>query len=312
MNLIDGFSVGHWTDTTHATGCTVILCPPNTVASAEVRGGSPGSRELALLEVDKKMDRIDAVLLTGGSAYGLAAADGVMQWLASRSIGYKTPWAIVPIVPAAVIFDLNLGTPSVRPGPAEGAAACEAATTRIAAMGNVGVGTGATIGKWSGIEGRMKGGFGAAEWTNGSVRLQVLVAVNGVGDVLDESGSILAGARMNDGTFAAVRSPLRPFSPGRVLGATNTTLAILLTNAALTKGECFKLSQRMHDGMARCVVPVHTSFDGDATFALSNGTQEVDRDLLAEAAAVTTAEAIRAAIRHARPLHGVPAVSTPA
>lgn len=312
MQLLDGFLLGHWTDSTNGTGCTVLRCPPRTVASCEVRGSSPGSRELVLLNIDKKTEEVHAVVLTGGSAYGLAAADGVAQWLERQGTGYRTPWGIVPIVPAAVVFDLNVGSFDVRPGPKEGAWACEAARPTVAVQGNVGAGTGATVGKWSGIEGRMKGGFGIAEWHDGDLCVQALAVANAVGDVIDHDGSIIAGARASQGGFAAELSPLRPFERGKVLDRTNTTLAVLLTNAGLSKVQCFRLAQRMHDGMSRAVVPVHTSFDGDTTFALSAGVIAADIDLLGECAAQLTSEAIRSAVRHASEAFGIPAASSAA
>jgi L-aminopeptidase/D-esterase-like protein len=310
LRLLDGFRLGHWTDETHGTGCTVLLCPPGTMASAEVRGSSPGSRELALLAVDKKMDQIHALVLTGGSAYGLAAADGVMRWLEERGIGYRTPWGVVPIVPAAVIFDLNVGSWDVRPGPEQGRMACDSADVVVEKQGSVGAGTGATIGKWKGLEGRMRGGFGVADWREGTLVIQVLAVVNAVGDILDASGAILAGAKEADGTFAAGRAPLRPFARGRVLERTNTTLVALITNARLSKVECQRVAQRLHDGLARTIVPVHTSYDGDVTFALSSGGESSDLDLIAECGAQVAAEAIRSAVRHAADGFGVPSFSS--
>jgi L-aminopeptidase/D-esterase-like protein len=281
------------------------------MASAEVRGSSPGSREMTLLAVDKKMDQVHAILLTGGSAYGLAAADGVMRWLEERGIGYRTPWGVVPIVPAAVIFDLNVGSWSIRPGPEQGRLACESAEPFISSQGSIGVGTGATVGKWNGLEGRMRGGFGAAEWRQGTVVVQVLAAVNAVGDVLDERGTIIAGAREPDQSWTADRHPLRPFARSRVLDQTNTTLMVLLTNARFTKVECLRVSQRMHDGLARAIVPVHSSYDGDVSFALSCGGESADLDLVAECGAHLAGEAIRNAVRHATSAFGVPSVSGP-
>lgn len=308
IRLLDGFRLGHWTDAENGTGCTVLLCPPQTMASAEVRGSSPGSREMSLMAVDKKMDQVHAIVLTGGSAYGLASADGVMRWLEERGTGYRTPWGVVPIVPAAVIFDLNVSSWNVRPGPEQGRLACEAAIPVIEAQGSIGVGVGATVGKWNGLDGRMRGGFGAAEWRDGTLVVQAVVAVNAVGDVLDEQGQILAGARDPDGKWSGERSPLRPFVRGRVLDRTNTTLAVLLTNARLSKVECLRIAQRMHDGFARTIVPVHTSYDGDVSFALSCGGEAADLDVVAECGARLISEAIRAAVRSATTAFGIPAV----
>src|SRR5512139_3755088 len=202
LTSVPGFKVGHYTDPGNMTGCTVILCPPDTRASAEVRGNSPGSRELALLAPEKSMQEVHAILLTGGSAFGLAAADGVMQWLSEHDRGYQTPWVKVPIVPAAVVFDLNVGSSAVRPGPAEGRKSCDAATSDRVEEGNVGAGTGATVGKWAGMETWMKGGIGTAARKVGSLTVAALAVVNAVGDVLGENGAILAGARKK-GRFLA-------------------------------------------------------------------------------------------------------------
>jgi L-aminopeptidase/D-esterase-like protein len=281
------------------------------MASAEVRGSSPGSREMSLLAVDKKMDQVHAIVLTGGSAYGLAAADGVMRWLEERGTGYRTPWGVVPIVPAAVIFDLNVGSWEFRPGPEQGRLACEAAASVIDEQGSIGVGTGATVGKWNGLEGRMRGGFGAAEWREGTLVVQVIVAVNAVGDVLDEQGKVLAGAREPDGSWSAERSPLRSFARGRVLDRTNTTLAVLLTNAGFGKVECLRIAQRMHDGFARAIAPVHTSYDGDVSYALSCGGETADLDVVVECGARLIPEAVRNAVRLATPAFGIPAIGAP-
>ncbi len=309
ITKVPGFKVGHYTDTDALTGCTVILCPPKTRASCEVRGSSPGSRELALLAPDKKMQEVHAVLLAGGSAFGLSAADGVMKWLVEHNIGYETPWGKVPIVPAVVVFDLNVGSASRYPDSAAGYAACESASSIDVAEGNVGAGTGATLGKWKGIEHRMKGGVGTASESVNEVIVGALAVVNAVGDVIDAGGRVLAGARGDDGRFLGEHEPHRPFARGEVLQNTNTTLVVMATNADFTKVDLHRIAQRMHDGMARAVVPVHTSFDGDATFALSCGDVNTDFDLVAEIAASVTAEAIRRAVRAARSVSGVSAIN---
>jgi L-aminopeptidase/D-esterase-like protein len=251
------------------------------------------------------MQEVHAVLLTGGSAFGLAAADGVMKWLSEHNVGYQTPWAKVPIVPSAVVFDLNVGNGGVRPGASEGYQACANATSDPVAEGNVGAGTGATVGKWAGMETWMKGGVGSAFRQEGKLAVGVLAVVNAVGDVLDEQGRILSGARKGKDAFLAGKDGLRVFARGRVLESTNTTLAVAATNARLTKLQLYKISQRMHDGFARAIVPVHTSYDGDASFALSSGVVEADVDLVAELAADLAAQAIRRAVRAARSIPGV-------
>jgi L-aminopeptidase/D-esterase-like protein len=309
LTAVEGFKVGHYTDADAATGCTVILCPPGTRCSCEVRGSSPGSRELALLAPEKKMDEVNAVLLTGGSAFGLAAADGVVKWLEEHGIGYPTPWVKVPLVPSAVVFDLNVGSSVVRPDAASGYAACESASSGMVEEGNVGAGTGATVGKWKGLEFCMKGGIGTASTTAGDLVVGALVAVNAVGDVVDGNGNIIAGSRSTDGYFYGDSDKHRTFARGKVLDRTNTTLAVVATNANLSKIELFRISQRMHDGFARAIHPVHTTFDGDVSFALSWGNVRSDLDFVAEIAASLTAEAIRRAVRSARTMKGIPGLA---
>lgn len=308
ITAVPGFSVGHYTDHKGMTGCTVLLCPPNTTGSCEVRGNSPGSRELALLAPEKSMQEVHAVLLTGGSAFGLAAATGVVQWLEEQGIGYKTPWVKVPIVPAAVVFDLNVGKSDVRPDAASGYAACQAASQGPVEEGSVGAGTGTTVGKWNGMDYWMKGGVGSSSVDLKGLKVGVLAVVNAVGDVIDEKGMVLSGARMPDGTFFGALDPHRPLARGKVLKHSNTTLVVLATNAAFTKLHLFRIAQRMHDGMARAIVPAHTSYDGDVSFALSSGEVQADLDLVSELAALHTAEAIRRAVLAAgnAAIHGVP------
>ncbi|MBI2619892.1 MAG: P1 family peptidase [Ignavibacteriales bacterium] len=309
ITRVPGFKVGNVTDSVNATGCTVILCPPRTRASCEVRGNSPGSRELALLAPEKSMQEVHALLLTGGSAFGLAAADGVVQWLQENDVGYETPWAKVPIVPAAVVFDLNVGSKTVRPTAASGYEACRIASQQFA-EGSVGAGTGATVGKWAGVETWMKGGIGSASERIGDLIVGTLAVVNAVGDIIDEHGNIIAGARGKNRRFLAEENPLRTFARGKVLEKANTTLVVMATNADLGKLELFRVSQRMHDGMARAVAPVHTSYDGDVAFAFSAGKQETDFDFIAELSAQLTASAIRRAVRSATEVDGVPAIAS--
>jgi L-aminopeptidase/D-esterase-like protein len=309
LTAVQGFKVGHSTNREALTGCTVILCPPKTRASCEVRGSSPGSRELALLAPEKKMDEIHAILLTGGSAFGLAAAVGVVQWLEEHGIGYQTPWAKVPLVPSAVLYDLNVGTSSVRPDAAAGYAACENATNAKAEEGNIGAGTGATVGKWKGIEHCMKGGIGSASTTVGDLVVGCLAAVNAVGDILDAKGRILAGARSPDGKYYGDTEPHKVFKRGKVLERMNTTLAVTVTNAEFSKVDLFRIAQRMHDGFSRAINPAHTSFDGDVSFALSCGSVHADLDLVAEIAASLTADAIRRAVMSAKSTNGIPGLA---
>ena len=310
ITSVPGFMVGHYTDQKAMTGCTVLLCPPNTRGSCEVRGNSPGSRELALLAPEKSMQEVHAVLLTGGSAFGLAAATGVVQWLEEHGVGYQTPWVKVPIVPAAVVFDLNVGRSDVRPDASAGYAACTAASGGPVQEGSVGAGTGTTVGKWKGMEHWMKGGVGSSSVTMDGLVIGVLAVVNAVGDVMDEEGKVLAGARSREGAFFGTSEPHRPLARGKVLNHSNTTLVTLATNADLTKLQLFRIAQRMHDGMARAIVPAHTSFDGDVSFALASGTVQADLDLVGELAALHTASAIRRAVRAAQGTGDIPGLAS--
>jgi L-aminopeptidase/D-esterase-like protein len=306
MNLMhslpEGFGIGHWSDPEARTGCTVILCPPATVGSADIRGASPGTREFALLAPDKKMSEVHAVLLTGGSAFGLAAADGVVRALEERGIGYSTPWAKVPIVPAAVIFDLNVGSGSRRPGPEDGYRAVAAASAGDIPEGSVGVGTGASVGKWGGLEGAMTGGFGLASLSHGRLIVTAAAAVNAVGDILDERGEVIAGARDTGGGWAAAANPARTLARPPQILQSNTTLVVVMTNARMSKIEAHRASQRGHDGLARAIRPVHTSYDGDAVVWLASGTETADFDQIAELGADAAARAIRSAVKLSRPL----------
>jgi L-aminopeptidase/D-esterase-like protein len=305
--LPPGFKIGHWTDRTAVTGCTVLLCPPQCVGGCDVRGGSPGSRELALLQSERSMQEVHAVVLTGGSAFGLSVADGVMKYLEEHDIGYRTPWVKVPIVPTAVIFDMNIGSQNVRPSAQAGYRACEAAGERAIEEGSVGVGTGATVGKWAGPSSRMMGGFGITCLTHGEAILAAAAVVNAVGDVLDEDGTILAGARDEQGRWFAGRERLGAFGKSKGPLATNTTLVVIMTNAKLSKVDVNRIAQRSHNGLARAIRPVHTSHDGDIVFALAAGTAEANVDLVAEMGAEAAAEAIRNGARQATSVEGVPA-----
>ncbi len=301
---VPGILVGHYTDEKAVTGCTVVLCPPKTTASCDVRGSASGSRELALLAPDKQMQEVHAILLTGGSAFGLGATNGVMQYLAEHNIGYQTPWALVPIVPSAVIFDLNVGASKTFPLPEDAYAACMNASSTFA-VGNVGAGTGATVGKWNGLQSAMKGGVGSASLKNGEVIVGAIAVVNAVGDVVNRDGTILAGAQEN-GKFLGENGRLQSFRNDRNLSRnTNTTLVVVATNVRFSKVDVNRVAQRAHDGMARAIVPSHTTFDGDTTFALSAGNVSAPIDLVAEMGTEVTAEAIRSAVKHARTTAGV-------
>ena len=303
-HLPQGFKVGHWSDFKSLTGCTVVLCPPKTIGGCDVRGSSPGSRELALLASEKTMQEVHAVLLTGGSAFGLAAADGVMRFLDEQKIGYQTPWVKVPIVPAAVVFDLNIGSYHAWPTAENGYQACVAASADQITQGTIGAGTGATVGKWAGPDTRMKGGVGCATLTYGDIVVTAIAVVNAVGDVITESGTILAGARSKEGAWLAETDRFRVLARTKPTVLANTTLVAILTNARLTKVEANRLAQRGHDGMARAIKPAHTSYDGDIVFGLAGGDAAGKFDLVAEMGAEATADAIRNAVRYATSVDG--------
>ena len=311
---VPGIQVGHYTDLEAATGCTVVLTPEGARAGVDVRGAAPGTRETDLLRPGRLVEAVHAILLTGGSAFGLAAAAGVMQWLEERNYGFDTGVARVPIVPAAVLFDLAIGNPNVRPGPEAGYAACEAASADPVPMGNVGAGTGATVGKLLGMRYAMKAGLGSASvrLANGIV-VGALAAVNALGDVVDPaSGAILAGTRKPVvGGFLDTNAALRGHLGQTVLGLMggNTTLVVVATNAHLNKAELTTLASMAHDGLARAIRPVHTMLDGDTVFTLSTGDQQGNLTAIGAAAVDVVAEAIVQAVKHASPLHGIPAWS---
>ena len=261
-----------------------------------MRGSSPGTRETALLESGKKMEEVHAVLLSGGSAFGLAAADGVMRFLEERGTGYRTPWGIVPIVPAAVIFDLNVGSASVRPTAGSGYAAARAASGTEIEEGSVGAGTGATVGKWAGPGFSMPGGFGLSSLEQNGLIVCAASVVNALGDILDDAGGVVAGARDERGMWCSAEDPLRTLSGRGKPAPSNTVLVAIMTNGALSKVDANRVAMRAHDGMARAVRPAHTSYDGDTVFCLASGNVEADIDLVAEMAAETTAMSIRRAV----------------
>jgi L-aminopeptidase/D-esterase-like protein len=310
-----GFQIGHATDEEFWTGCTVILCPENTVGSVDVRGPAPGSRDTALLAPEKPNHHVNAVLLTGGSAFGLAAADGVMGYLGERGIGHPTPIKPIPIVPTAVVFDLGFSRGQRHPDSAMGYAAClNASDGAIAdgaiAEGNVGAGAGVTVGKWGGFQYLMKGGFGAASLQLGELVVGAMAVTNPVGDVLNADGSVLAGARGENGRWLAEIHPLRFIDFQRLPPpGTNTTLAVIWTNARLTRPEAYRLAGRAHDGMATAVRPIHTTHDGDTAFALASGAIEAPYELVANAGAEMVAEAIRRSVRAAKTVGFAPGLA---
>jgi L-aminopeptidase/D-esterase-like protein len=291
-----GWKVGHWTNADARTGCTVLLPPPGNVCSCDIRGSSPSSRELALLDLDRRLTEVHAVLLTGGSAFGLAAAEGVVAWLEEHGIGYETPVARVPIVPAAVIFDLGAGRADVRPGGAAGRSACETATEGRPETGLVGAGTGATVGKWAGREHGVPGGFGFGVAEEAGQRAAAVAVVNSVGDVLADDGTVLAGTTAPEGQR---RPPPQKRSP---LSA-NTVLALVAVEAALEKREVRWLASRGSDGITVAVRPAHTRYDGDVVFAVAApappDAEPADLDVLGPLATAAVATAVRDAVAHA-------------
>ena len=308
VEVPEGFAVGHWTDREAWTGCTVVLAPEGAVAGGEVRGGGPGTRESDLLSPATAARDVHAVLLTGGSAFGLAAADGVVRWLVEHDRGYRTlPGWVVPLVPAAVVFDLSLGDPAARPGPADAAAACNAAAA-VVERGSVGAGTGCAVGKAMGPEHWTKAGVGAAVERVGEATVCAVAAVNAVGDVLAEDGSVLAGVWVDGAyrpTAALLRDGFQPVLPVRE----STTLACVMTDARLTKTEAWLVARAGSAGVARAVAPTATAFDGDVVFCLSSGRRDAELFAVSALAAEAVAAAVRDAVRQARGAPGCPAAS---
>ena len=303
--LPEGFLVGHWSDAQAATGCTVIIPPAGSRCGVDIRGGGPGTRETDVIGAGAGPHEASAVLLSGGSAYGLAAADGVMSWLEERGRGHPTPAGIVPIVPAAVIYDLAEGEGGVRPGPAEGRAACEAASADPGS-GRIGAGTGAAVGKILGRERACQAGIGVASAVSGrGERVAALAVANAFGDVLGEDGSLLGSARDPDGgpvpAAEAIAAMEAPPDWSRI-EERNTTLVCVLTDAGLDAGACARVARMASAGVARAVEPVFSDLDGDVVFCLSSGEPREDRFTslaVGTVAAAVTAEAIRAAVRSA-------------
>jgi L-aminopeptidase/D-esterase-like protein len=315
---VEGLRVGTWTARERISGCTVLLPPPDTVGALAVRGGSPGTREAAALGPDGKVDVCHAVVLSGGSAYGLATADGVMRWLEEQGVGYPVHTARVPIVGAAIVLDASVADPEARPDAAAGRAACEAATADDPAEGSVGVGAGCTVAKVGGLEHGWRGGQGLAVVEAAGVTVGALVANNAVGEVIDDDGTWIARARIPDD---ADRYPTH----GRELGASgegdphggdageaaggrtgptaNTVIGCVVTDAALTKRQAHRVADLAHSGMARALRPVHTDRDGDALFCLATGrvpatstTLDLVAHLAVEAVAAATRRGPRAAV----------------
>ncbi|WKZ37509.1 MAG: P1 family peptidase [Anaerolineales bacterium] len=320
---VRGIEVGHAQNEEALTGCTVILCRKGAVAGVDVRGGAPGTRETDLLNPVNLVEKVHAIVLAGGSAFGLDAASGVMRYLEERKIGFNTGVAKVPIVPSAILYDLNLGRADVRPDSAMGAVAAASAASDPPAEGNVGAGTGASVGKMFGTSLAMKSGLGTASMDiGGGVIVGAIVVVNAWGDVVDpNTNGIIAGLRSGKvgplsigkkdsfaDTLVMMKTPI-----GRgVLGLAsrgNTVIGAVATNAKLTKAQATKVAQMAQDGIARTIRPAHTLLDGDVTFALSTGTKKADVSIIGAFAAEVMAEAILRAVKMAKAAGGLPGLN---
>lgn len=274
---VEGILLGHYTDEINRTGCSVVICEKGAVTGVAVRGSAPGTRELACLDPKNTIDKVHAILLSGGSAFGLDSAGGVMQYLSEKKIGIFTGDAFIPIVPAAILYDLGIGNPEIRPTKENGYAACQNAAA-ITVQGRVGAGSGATIGKSFGKDYIMESGIGSASIAlRNNLVVGAVTAVNAIGDIKNDKGNIIAGAQ-KDGVFMdTAQSIIKNGFGGAPIG-TNTTIGVLATNAKLNKAQVNKLASICHDGLARAIHPCHTSFDGDTYFAMS--TNEVEGDFM--------------------------------
>jgi len=291
---IEGVTAGHYTDAEAKTGCTVVLCEKGAVCGVDVRGGAPGTRETDLARPGNLVKKAHAVLLSGGSAYGLDAAAGVMQYLEEKDIGFNTGYAKVPIVPAAVIYDLGVGKADIRPGKQAGYYACLEASAPGLQQGAFGAGTGATVGKLLGLAHACSGGVGTAsiELKDGVI-VAALFVVNAFGDVVDpHTGKTVAGMKNPDGSYPGTCEVLLSGIENKAAAGQNTTIGVVATNAALTKEEANKMAAIAHDGIALCVRPAHTMLDGDTVFALSAGEKQADFNVLLAAAVEAVCRAI--------------------
>lgn len=311
---VPGIEVGHWTSKRRPTGCTAVLTRDGAVAGVDVRGGGPGTRETDLLSPERTIEQVHAVVLSGGSAYGLSTADGVMRYLEERGVGFRAGSSVVPIVPAAILFDLGLGDGSIRPNAESGFKAAKNASSAAVPQGNVGAGAGATVGKLLGAGRSMKAGLGSASMRlpDGLV-LGAVVAVNSLGDVVDpETNEILAGALAEDGrSFADLSKRIREgLGFGRAERFQNTTIGVVAANVDWTQAQAQKVAQMAHDGLARTIRPVHMPFDGDTIFTLGTGGAKTDTarlGLLGALAADVLGLAVVAAVLAAESIEGRPA-----
>lgn len=308
---VAGIKVGHAQDLTALTGCSVVICESGATGGVDQRGGAPGSRETDLLRPMHLVEKVHAVMLAGGSAFGLDAASGAMRYLEERHVGFDVRVARVPIVPAAILFDLEVGSADVRPDAEMGYRACQAATTHETAQGNIGAGTGAAVGKLFGIKKAMKGGIGTASMEIGNgVIIGAMIAVNTYGDIIDpRTNHLIAGARNSKGELANTMDTMRSFKGRSILQyATphNTVIGVIATNARLTKEQVNKVAQVGHNGLAQTIRPAHTMLDGDTLFALSTNQRKSDINIVAAFAAEVVARAIINAIYFAEPVSGLP------
>lgn len=318
---IRGLLVGHAHDLQALTGCTVVLCPPGATAGVDQRGGAPGTRETDLLHPMHMVTQVHAVLLTGGSAFGLDAAAGVMRYLEEQGAGFDVGVGVVPIVPAAVIFDLAVGRADLRPDAEMGYRACQQASNQSVPLGNVGAGAGATVGKLLGLSQATKSGLGCATLeVGGGLLVSALMVVNVLGEVIDpDSGQILAGARRAQtgdsdtktspfvSSLDLMRRQAELSAPAETSGLTNTAIGVVATNASLSKEQANKVAQMAHNGLARSVRPAHTMLDGDTIFALATGDQPADVNVIGAFAAEAVSRAVVNAVQSAESVAGLPA-----
>ncbi len=313
LHEIPGFRIGHAQDRTGVTGCTVLLADSDMAAAVDVRGGGPASRETELLAPTAACERIHALLLSGGSAFGLSAADGVMRYLEEKGQGFDTGFARVPLVCASCLYDLQMSASCARPDADTGYAACLDAGKHADACGNVGAGTGCSVGKLNGVSTMMKSGLGTFAVRIGEVMVGAVVAVNALGDIFDiDTGRQIAGMLSADGTgFAGSEDALFRTCAGRAdnLFTGNTTIGAVITNAAFSKSQLKKIAAMAHNGLARTIRPVHTSADGDSLYALSTGNVRANQDAVGTLAAYVMGKAVNRAVRSAESTEACPAAA---
>lgn len=309
-DMLSLFKIGHFTDLERATGCTVILPPSPNVTSASVKGASPGTREFALLAPEKKISEINALLFTGGSAFGLGAAHAVMKQLAKDNKGYQTDYGVVPLVASAVIFDKNIGDAKAYPGSGDALKAFESAEFDNTQSGAIGAGTGATVGKWMGMKHAMKGGLGLAHVKHGALAITVLSVVNAVGNIVDAYGRTMAGAIDENGRFLDHQNFIQIWSEPAAGMHGNTVLLAIFTNAKLNKLQVYQLADYAHYGLARCIHPSHTTFDGDLAVTIATPEVEAAPDLLQTLTIHATVQSVMDSVRNAQSIHGIPSVKT--